>query len=104
MLGYHDSNRCIYDLWGPSAYHSCENADKHQFGYGVWEDTPYHCATDNRAFSPYAKHTQELEDIINMIGNGYSGGIECDDDMSNGDMHYIESEVYKRYGITCNLS
>ena len=104
MFGYHDSNRCEFDLWGPSAYHSCENADEYQPGYGVWEDTSYHCAIDNRAFSPYAKHTQEVEDVIKMIGSGYTGGIECDDDMSADDMRYIENEVHRRYGINVNLS
>ena len=59
---------------------------------------------DDMPFSCYAKHTQEVEDIINMIGNGYTGGIECDDDMSAGDMRYIEQEVQKRYGISVNLS
>ena len=59
---------------------------------------------DNIPFSCYAKHTQEVEDIINMIGNGYTGGIECDDDMSAGDIQYIEQEVQKRYGISVNLS
>ena len=59
---------------------------------------------DNMPFSCYAKHTQEVEDIISMIGNGYTGGIECDDDMSAEDMRYIEQEVQKRYGISVNLS
>ena len=105
MFGYHDSNRCDFDLWSPKTTNSySQYADPHQPGYGVWEDTPYHTAIENRAFSPYAKHTQELEDIINMIGNGCTGGIECDDDMSAGDMRYIEQEVYKRYGIMVNLT
>lgn len=106
MFGYHDSNRCEFDLWSPinNSYKPDFNADREQHGYGVWEDTPYHTAIENRAFSPYAKHTQEVEDIISMIGNGYTGGIECDDDMSAGDMRYIEQEVQKRYGISVNLT
>ncbi len=109
MFGYHDSNRCEFDLWSPETTYKTnnsfdENADRNQYGYGMWEDTPYHTAIENRAFSPYAKHTQEVEDIISMIGNGYTGGIECDDDMSAGDMRYIEQEVQKRYGISVNLS
>ena len=86
MFGYHDSPNCAFDLHAPNPT---------AFGYN---------AVENRAFSPYAKHTQEVEDIIKMIGNGYSGGIECDDDMSEGDMRYIESEVFNRYGIVCDLS
>jgi len=105
MFGYHDSNRCQYDLWSPNTTDSYSpDADPIQSGYGVWEDTSYHTAIENRAFSPYAKHTQEVEDIIKMIGSGYSGGIECDDDMSAGDMRYIEREVQKRYGISVNLT
>ena len=105
MFGYHDSNRCDTDLWSPKTTKSYNPyADFNQHGYGVWEDTPYHTAIENRAFSPYAKHTQEVEDIIEMIGNGYAGGIECDDDMSAGDMRYIEQEVYKRYGMSVNLT
>lgn len=86
MFGYHDSPYCSTDIWAPKS---------ETWGYN---------AIENRAFSPYAKHTQEVEDIINMIGNGYTGGIECDDDMSAGDMRYIEQEVYKRYGISVNLT
>ena len=40
MFGYHDSNRCMFDLWSPV-------------------DDPNGCAIENRAFSPYAKHEQE---------------------------------------------
>jgi len=86
MFGYHDSSNCAFDLHAPNPT---------AFGYN---------AVENRAFSPYTKHTQEVEDIIEMIGNGYSGGIECDDNMSEGDMRYIESEVFNRYGIVCDLS
>ena len=86
MFGYHDSPYCSTDIWAPNPT--------------AWGDN----AIENRAFSPYAKHTQEVEDIISMIGNGYTGGIECDDDMSAGDIQYIEQEVQKRYGISVNLS
>ena len=86
MFSYHDSPSCAFDLHAPNPT--------------AWGDN----AIENRAFSPYAKHTQEVEDIIQMIGSGYSGSIECDDDMSAGDMHYIEQEVQKRYGISVNLT
>ena len=86
MFGYHDSAYCSTDIWAPNPT--------------AWGDN----AIENRAFSPYAKHTQEVEDIIYMIGHGYSGGIDCDDNMSHKDMRYIEREVEKRYGIVCHLS
>lgn len=59
---------------------------------------------DNMSFSPYAKHTQEIENIIQMIGNGYTGDIECDDDMSINDVRYIAQEVQNRYGISVDLT
>ena len=86
MFGYHDSPACAFDIWAPNPT--------------TWGDN----AIENRAFSPYAKHSQEVEDIIQMIGSGYTGGIECDDDMSADDMRYIENEVRRRYGMSVNLS
>ncbi len=103
MFGYHDSNRCYFDLWAPESYHSCENADPVQKGYRVWEDTPHRCAIDNRAFSAYCFHSQEVEDVINLIGSGATS-IQCDDDMSEADMRYIENEVRSRYGLDISLS
>lgn len=104
MFGYHDSNRCSFDLWAPQAYHTCEDADPVQPGYGVWESTPYRCAIDNRAFSPYAKHSQEIEDIITQIGAGALGDIETDDDLTDNDLHYIENQVRNRYGFDVVLT
>lgn len=69
-------------------------------------DTNLHApwsSNDNIPFSVYAKHTQEVEDIIEMIGNGQLGQIQCDDDMSESDMRYIENEVEKRYGFSINI-
>ena len=86
MFGYHDSPYCSTDIWAPQP---------ETWGYN---------AIENRAFSPYVKHTQEVEDIVKMIGAGHIGGIECDDDMSTDDMRYIEQEVYKRYGMSVNLT
>ena len=86
MFGYHDSPYCSTDIWAPNPT--------------TWGDN----AIENRAFSPYAKHSQEVEDVIEMIGTGYTGGIECDDDMSASDMRYIEQEVYRRYGKSVNLT
>lgn len=86
MFGYHDSPYCLTDIWAPNPT--------------AWGDN----AIENRAFSPYAKHSQEVEDVIEMIGTGYTGGIECDDDMSASDMRYIEQEVYRRYGKSVSLT
>ena len=104
MFGYHDSNRCAYDLWSPVRTNSySENADSIQKGYGVWEDTPYHTAIENRAFSPYAQHTQDVEDIINLIGQGYTA-IEPETNLSSSDLRHIESEPRRRYGMDVSLS
>lgn len=86
MFGYHDSPFCSTDIWAPNPT--------------AWGDN----AIENRAFSPYAKHTQEVEDVISTIGDGYLGDIQCDDDMSADDMAYIENEVFKRYGIDISLT
>lgn len=83
--GYHDSDRCAFDLWAPV-------------------DDPDGCAIENRAFSPYAKHSQEVEDVINMaIANfnagNYSMSFELDDDFSESDLEYIENEIQRRLGF-----
>ena len=46
MLGYHDSPRCNSDLWSP---------------------VPCPCAQENRAFSPFIEHQQDLEDAVNLL-------------------------------------
>lgn len=102
MLYYHDSNRCKFDIWAPKAYHSCENADPNQPGYGVWEDTPYRCAIENRAFSPFAKHQTELDEVVEMIAAGGTS-FELDDDFGSADLEYIHKELSKR-GIYVDLS
>lgn len=55
-------------------------------------------------FGPYAKHTQEVEDVINMaIANfkagNYSMSFELDDDFSDSDLEYIENEIQRRLGF-----
>ena len=82
MFGYHDSDRCMFDLWSPV-------------------DDPNGCAIENRAFSPYAKHEQEKEDVIQMILEAARNGedifsIQLDDDFSDEDIEYIKEEVYRR--------
>ena len=82
MFGYHDSDRCLFDLWSPV-------------------DDPNGCAIENRSFSPYAKHEQEKEDVIQMILEAARNGkdafsIQLDDDFSDEDIEYIKEEVYRR--------
>lgn len=79
MFGYHDNDRCYTDLWSP-------------------KDDPHGCAVENRAFSPYAKHTQEVEDIIDALVHADAGNytIDVDDDLSQSDLDYIKSEVMRR--------
>lgn len=57
----------------------------------------------NVAFSAYAKHSQELEDIIDEIAHG-NFEITLDDDFSDSDLDYIEEQLMDRYGIDAELS
>ena len=55
-------------------------------------------------FGPYAKHSQEVEDVINMaIANvragNFSMSFELDDDFSDEDIEYIENEIQRRLGF-----
>ena len=66
-------------------------------------DAPwYRDPVETLAFNAYAYHSQEVEDVIEMIGNGATA-IQCDTDMSDSDMHYIENEVRRRYGLNISL-
>ena len=84
MLGYHNSPYCSTDIWSPNPT---------RWGYN---------AIENRAFSPFCKHQQECEDIINMIKNGYTS-FSLDDDFDKSDLEYINDELLKA-GIVANLS
>lgn len=79
MFGYCHDNECSLDLWNPGE----------------------HRDVLNRAFSPYAKHEQEKEDVIKMIVEAAKLGttnmsIQLDDCFSEEDVKYIEKEVYRR--------
>lgn len=56
----------------------------------------------NNPFWIYAKHTQEVEDIIDCILTTSKSGtvdnisINIDDDLSQSDLDYIKSEVMRR--------
>ena len=66
-------------------------------------DAPwYRDPVETLAFNAYAYHSQEVEDVIKMIGNGATS-IQCDTDMSESDMRYIEKEVARRYGMDISL-
>lgn len=56
----------------------------------------------NDAFWPYAKHTSEVEDIINSILDEAQRGntdftIEPSEYLCQANLDYIESEVSRRY-------
>ena len=66
-------------------------------------DAPwYRDPVETLAFNAYAYHSQEVEDVIEMIGNGATA-IQCDTNMSDSDMRYIENEVWRRYGLNISL-
>ena len=64
--------------------------------------TWYRDPVETLAFNAYAFHTQEVEDVIELIGNGATS-IQCDTNMTESDMRYIENEVRKRYGMEISL-
>ena len=63
-----------------------------------WNDTP----AERAAFNAFAFHSQDVEDVIDLIGQGYTS-IQTDTDMSASDLQYIRDEVQRRYGIDVNL-
>ena len=66
-------------------------------------DAPWYCnPVETLAFNAYAFHSQEVEDVIEMIGNGVTS-IQCDTDMNDSDKRYIEREVSRRYGMDISL-
>lgn len=92
MFGYHDSDRCMFDLWSP-----CDDTVRHSH----FDFIGYPHATENRAFSPYCKHTTELERIITVLIDNARVGImdvtiDTDEFLSESDWEYIREEVQKR--------
>ena len=86
MLGYCHNDECGLDIWSPDY---------------VLNTPSHHHHVLNRAFSPYAKHEQEKEDVIKMIVEAARLGttsmsISLDDDFSAEDAEYIEKEVLRR--------
>ena len=75
----HLENYCPFDIWAPRERTKIENV----------------------AFSAYAKHEQEKEDVIQMILAVAARGetdlsIQLDDCFSESDVEYIKEEVYRR--------
>ena len=67
-------------------------------------DAPwYNDPIDKFAFNAYAFHSQEVEDVISLIGTGATS-IQCDTNMTDYDMRYIENEVKRRYNLDIDLS
>ena len=117
MFGYHDNDRCGFDLWSPVdvKYNGSGDANRYNEYHdachgGAFYDRDEigniipHNATENRAFSPYAKHMQEVEDVIRMIIDNFDRGnmnmsFELDDDFSESDLNYIRQKVYQARGV-----
>ena len=70
MLGYHDNPRCKSDLWSP---------------------VPCSCAQENRAFSPFIEHQQDLEDAVNLLIEARVKGEVSDEDIA-----WVMAEVERR--------
>lgn len=81
MFGYHDSDRCYFDLWSP-----CDGRGR---------------AQENRALSPFAEHQQDLEDTVNILIEARMNGeencsIEFETEVSNEDIAWVMVEVERR--------
>ena len=99
MFGYHDNDRCGFDLWSP-VDDQCKSLDTIYTHPHSKPGFPH--ATENRAFSPYAKHQQELEDIVTKILQKAAEGetnfsLDLDDDFSDEDLAYIQEAIQDRF-------
>lgn len=102
---YQECDSCGKDLY-PSASETleciCGQPMSVEFLTEVEEVKAFDIARD--AFGPYAKHSQEVEDVINMAivnfnAGNYSMSFELDDDFSDADLEYIENEIQRRLGF-----
>ena len=94
MFGYHDHDRCRFDLWSP--------VDKNEWHPHQLEILDHHPATENRAFSAYAMHQQELEDIITEVLEHAARGetnfsLDIDYDLTDADLAYIKEAIQARF-------
>ena len=60
-------------------------------------------AREDLAFTAFVLHQDELDDIVNRICNGELH-ILASNWLSGDDLLYIEREVEKRLGCSCDLS
>lgn len=105
MLGYHDVNSCGFDLWSPVDPTSRCQMNMQQQGSGVpYNERHESCATENRAFSAFMQHSQEMEDVVSMICDNGVCSIMTDNDFSYDDLRFIEEEVYRRSGMRINIT
>lgn len=59
-------------------------------------------AQENRAFSPFAEHQQDLEDAVNILVEASINGekncfIEFETEVSDEDIAWVMAEVERRY-------
>ena len=70
--------------------------------FNLWSPVDAGGGIEDVAFSAYAKHEQEKEDIIQTIINEAMNGntdfsVDIDDYLSDNDVEYIKSEIIRRY-------
>ena len=87
-LNHPPHSHCTFDVWAPDR----------------------HSSVNNLAFSAYAKHTQEIEDFIELLANSgdpNDGEVQLvvaqyvgldHTSLTTDEIEYIEREVSKRYG------
>ena len=115
MFGYHDNDRCGFDIWSPVDVKHNGSGDANRYNEyhdachgGAFYDRDAvgniipHNAIENRAFSSYAKHQQELEDIVTKILQKAAEGeinfsLDLDDDLSDEDLAYIQEAIQDRF-------
>ena len=104
-------SRNPFNLWAPTTLEPLVSSDMLSMGLdpaemadAVFEYVERIQEKEDVAFSVYAKHTQEREDVINYIveqiqsGVGESFTIDLDDDFCESDVEYIRKEVFRRLG------
>ena len=99
MFGYCDNDRCYFDLWSP-VDDQCKSLDTIYTHPHSKPGFPH--ATENRAFSAYAMHQQELEDIITEVLERAARGetnfsLDLDYDLTDADLAYIEEAIQARF-------
>ena len=99
MFGYWDNDWCYFDLWSP-VDDQCKSLDTIYTHPHSKPGFPH--ATENRAFSAYAMHQQELEDIVAKVLERAARGetnfsLDLDYDLTDADLAYIEKAIQARF-------